>query len=221
MDEPDHSAGLASAFTDLMTSLAVIFILLLVASLNNAFQKGQNTRQNILDKLQKELQEFTSQERDKIEVKIDERDPLALLILVPEGLLEFPTNKAEIPTRGKAFMTQFIPKLSKVVYSDEFKEEIGSIVVEGHADPRGDDNWNLKLSQDRSMAVVGKCLEIFDSDNMIAEKDYFLNKLSATGRGNKEPIYVNGALDNDKSRRVVFKIRIQDQKLESLAVAAK
>jgi outer membrane protein OmpA-like peptidoglycan-associated protein len=220
MDDSDHSAGLASSFTDLMTSLAIIFILLLVASLNNAFQKGQNTRQNILARLQKELQEFTSQEKDKIEVKIDEKDPLALLILVPEGLL-FATNKADIPQRGKVFMTQFIPKLSKVLYSDEFKEEIGSIVVEGHADPRGDDKWNLQLSQDRSMTVVGKCLEIFDSDNMVDEKDYFLNKLSATGRGKKDPIRVNGVVDNDKSRRVVFKIRIQDQKIESLVVAAK
>ena len=32
----EDSAGLASSLTDLMTSLAVIFILLLVVSLNNA-----------------------------------------------------------------------------------------------------------------------------------------------------------------------------------------
>ena len=34
----DDSAGLASSLTDLMTSLAIIFILLLVVSLNNAQQ---------------------------------------------------------------------------------------------------------------------------------------------------------------------------------------
>jgi chemotaxis protein MotB len=207
-----------------MTSLAIIFILLLVASLNNAFQKGKNTRQNILIKLQKELEEYTTSPENKIEVKEDERDPLGLLIIVPEGLLEFPYNSAMIPGKGKKFMTEFIPKLSKVVYSDEFKKEIGSIVVEGHADSTGGPNRNLPLSQERSMAVVGKCLEILDSVKMTDEKDYFLDRLSATGRGNKDLVYADEARkipDDPKSRRVVFKIRIQEQKLESLAVAAK
>ena len=43
------STGLASAFTDLMTSLAVIFILLLVASHNNEQQKLDTARTQVAD----------------------------------------------------------------------------------------------------------------------------------------------------------------------------
>jgi hypothetical protein len=43
------NAGLASSFTDLMTSLAVIFILLLVASHNNEQQKLDTVRTQVTD----------------------------------------------------------------------------------------------------------------------------------------------------------------------------
>ena len=43
------SAGLASSFTDLMTSLAVIFILLLVASHNNEQEKLETAREQVAD----------------------------------------------------------------------------------------------------------------------------------------------------------------------------
>src|SRR4051812_29030586 len=45
----EDSAGLASSFTDLMTSLAVIFILLLVASHNNEQQKLDTARAQVAD----------------------------------------------------------------------------------------------------------------------------------------------------------------------------
>jgi hypothetical protein len=84
------SSGLASAFTDLMTSLAVIFILLLVAITQNTVaasavrnKKTQSTRENILAELQKQLREM------KVDVKEDEKDPLSLLIVVPEQLMRF------------------------------------------------------------------------------------------------------------------------------------
>lgn len=140
MTESEQSSGLAASFTDLMTSLAVIFILLLCASLNNAFQKGQNTRQSILEKIKNELKEYTAK---GIEIKHDEKDPLALLILVPEGLLEFPFDRSDIPQQGKDFLRVFIPKLSHVIYSEDFRDEISSVVVEGHTDSHGDDQHNL------------------------------------------------------------------------------
>src|SRR5882724_9629701 len=110
----EDSAGLASSLTDLMTSLAIIFILLLVVSLNNAQQgidetreqlraaeknvddaqrvlaaaqqKTETTRNQILDALEKVLASFAKQ---GVKVEPDPKDPLGLLVLVPEGLLNF------------------------------------------------------------------------------------------------------------------------------------
>jgi len=41
-------SGISNSFIDLMTSLAVIFILLLCASLNNAQQQSETTRNSVL-----------------------------------------------------------------------------------------------------------------------------------------------------------------------------
>jgi hypothetical protein len=59
----------------------------------------------------------------------------------------------------------------------------------------------LKLSQDRSMEVVKKTL-LYLGDSP-KERACLLEKLSATGRGEQDL-----EATADKSRRVVFKIRI-------------
>ena len=210
MSDSENSSGLANSFTDLMTSLAVIFILLLCTFVNNAFEEGQSTRQTILDKLQKELQEFVMK---GITIKSDPNDPLALLILVPEGLLEFEFDKADIPEKGIDFLQTFVPKFALVIYS-KFKNDIGSVIVEGHTDSTGSDQHNLKLSQDRSMTVVNQSLSILESELYSAEhkddiRDYFLRALSASGRGEQDLMMVNEEEDHAQSRRVVFKIRVR------------
>src|SRR5690349_14956881 len=103
-----ESAGLASSLTDLMTSLAVIFILLLVAMLNNARQQAEGTKNQVLDKLEKALKIFQKQ---GVQVKTDPKDPLGLLVIVPEGLLRFAQGKSEIPPAGDQFLNVFVPKL--------------------------------------------------------------------------------------------------------------
>ncbi|MEI6208713.1 MAG: OmpA family protein [Desulfuromonadales bacterium] len=205
----EHDSGIANSFTDLMTSLAVIFILLLCATLNNVFEEGQNTRTKILEKLQVQLKEYKG-----VLVNLDPKDPLALLILVPEGLLEFQLNKAVIPSRGIEFLDSFVPKLTQTIYHPEFRDDVSSVVVEGHTDSSGNDADNLKLSQDRSMAVVNKCISILEpgsSMNSSHEKrEHFLRVLSASGRGKQDPIPDTDGNENmSKSRRVVFKIRIK------------
>ncbi|HLA28604.1 MAG TPA: OmpA family protein [Syntrophales bacterium] len=217
----DSDSGIANSFTDLMTSLAVIFILLLCAFMNNAFEEGQGTRIKILDRLQLQLKEFVAK---GVKIESYPNDPLALLILVPEGLLQFQLDRSEIPPPGVTFLYSFIPKLANIIYSNEFRDDVSSVVVEGHTDSWGSDDHNLKLSQDRSMAVVSKCINILDaqkgsSDNGDEKKDYFLRVLSASGRGKQDLIKNNGEEDHQQSRRVVFKIRVrsfEEKKIEIL-----
>src|ERR1017187_493058 len=115
--------SLASSLTDLMTSLMVIFVLLLVASLNNATAQGANTRNLILEQLQRELHAFTAR---GVSVKADPNDPLGLLVLIPEGLLNFGFDKSEIPPQGVLFLDGFAPKLANIACSPSFKKEISS-----------------------------------------------------------------------------------------------
>lgn len=212
MAADESSAGLASSLTDLMTSLAVIFILLLVASLNNAQQESETTRNAILAELQKELKAFVAQ---GVEVKTDPKDPLGLLVLVPEGLLEFALMDHTIPQKGIEFLGDFTPKLAATACSARFRNEINSIVVEGHTDSSGTDAINLPLSQARSMAVVRESLRVLgdtqgDGEALSSLRTCVLEFLSASGRGSVEPIYdQTGKEDRARSRRVVFKIRVR------------
>jgi outer membrane protein OmpA-like peptidoglycan-associated protein len=190
-----------------MTSLAVIFILLLCASLNNAQQEGQTTRNSVLAQMQSELKEFVS---GGIEVKSDPKDPLGLLILVPEDLLAFPLDRADISIDGELFLSAFIPKLSKIVCSQRFEKEINSIVVEGHTDSSGTAQHNWDLSQKRSMSVVRTSLGILNMSDAEEEKMSFLRLLSASGRGSAELVTSPAGEENAAlSRRVVFKIRVR------------
>jgi len=229
----NDQAGLASSLTDLMTSLAVIFILLLVASHNNkqqqvnvsqqqlddtrarfeaaqrellqAQQHTHTTRHNILAALQQVLGVFAAQ---GVKAEADPRDPLVLLVLVPEGLLEFAVNRDTIPPGGSAFLRSFALKLANTICAETFRDEISSIVIEGHTDSSGSDVINLPLSQARSMAVVQESLTILSPAPAL--RACFLTFLAASGRGSSELFRdTAGKEDKARSRRVVFKIRVR------------
>lgn len=204
-----ESSGLASSLTDLMTSLAVIFILLLVAMLNNARQQTQGTRNQILAQLEKALEIF---QKEGVKVESDPKDPLGLLVIVPEDLLRFAQGKSDIPPAGGEFLKVFVPKLVGTACSNDLRDGISSIVVEGHASSEGDDQLNLQLSQNRSMSVVQASLEALaanDNGDSPENRKCFLDLVSATGRGSADPIMLNGEEDRPLSRRVVFKIRVK------------
>lgn len=207
MAHPENNSGFSNSFTDLMTSLAVIFILLLCASLNNAQQEGESTRNLVLTELQEELKEFMAK---GVGIKTDPKDPLGLLILVPEGLLAFEFDRSEIPPDGEIFLKTFIPKLSKIICSKKFLKEINSIIVEGHTDSAGTAQHNWELSQRRSMSVFRTSLSALDRIELKKEKSFFLQFLAASGRGSAELISDSTGEENAAlSRRVIFKIRVR------------
>jgi outer membrane protein OmpA-like peptidoglycan-associated protein len=203
----DHEgAGLSSSLTDLMTSLAVIFILLLVAMLQNQRQQAAGAMNLVLSRLQTALQKF--KERG-VEIKSDPKDPLVLLVIVPEGLLKFGQGDFNIPGAGAEFLRTFVPNFVPTACSTDIREGISSIVVEGHASSEAKkESDNIRLSQQRSMAVVQQILAILQDAHQ--DDKCFLDLVSASGRGKAETIpKENGEEDRERSRRVVFKVRIK------------
>ncbi len=214
-DGKKGSASLSSSLTDLMTSLMVIFVLLLVATLNNMSAEGENTRNVILDNLTKELRDFA---KKGVTVGKDPKDPLGLLVLVPERALKFEEGDDRISQTGSDFLNGFTPSLAQTTCSDKFRPDIGSIVVEGYTNSNGTDEKNLGLSQRRSLAVVQKMLSVVGANDRL--RTCFLDFVSATGRGSRDPVpktvngvpvIVDGKAEEDKeaSRRVLFKIRVR------------
>jgi outer membrane protein OmpA-like peptidoglycan-associated protein len=236
-----EGTGLASSLTDLMTSLAVIFILLLVASHNNeqqalevqqeelasqqqtlahtqadldearreldkAKEKTGTTRYQLLLELQNVLKRVPA---EGVRAEADPHDPLGLIIIVPEQLL-FALDEDKMPRGGVEFLGKFTPELARTVCSDKFEKEISAIVIEGHTDSSGTDAHNLPLSQRRSMTIVRESLDVLsktpaDPSGSSMLRECFLNFLSASGRGSREP----RCQDPRCNRRVEFKIRVR------------
>lgn len=213
MEEPGNSDHLNSSLTDLMTSLMVIFILLLLVFISHTASKDVALTDVLLTELKKDLQPQGFSENS---IRPDPHDRNAILVIVPGKLMNFETEKAELQPEGKSFLQTHIPAFANILCSDEFRSSVDSIVVEGHTDSQkfgrtaeeSQDN-NLKLSQDRSMAVVKEALA--DLNGREPQRACFLEKLSATGRGEQDP-----EKTDDESRRVIFKIRIKAHEIETV-----
>jgi flagellar motor protein MotB len=208
------SDGLNSALTDLMTSLMVIFILLLLVFLNRTAGRDPAVTDALLAKLQADLipQGFSSEL-----IQIDKKDRNAILVIVPGRLMNFELNQSALRPEGEQFLKETIPSIADVLCGNEFQNVVESIIVEGHTDKNAfraasaeeSQNLNLKLSQDRSMEVVKKSLAFLV--DRPAHRQCFLQRLSATGRGEQEL-----QATDEESRRVIFRIRVRADKAEQI-----
>jgi outer membrane protein OmpA-like peptidoglycan-associated protein len=193
--------------TDLMTSLMVIFILLLLVFVHRTAGKDAAVTDVLLKKL---LHEMRPQGFNENTIRPDPRDRNAILVIVPDRLMNFEPSKFKLRPEGELFLKSYMPDLAQVLCSDQFRSSIESVVVEGHTDTQPyaghtaqeSQSLNLKLSQDRSMEVVRNALA--DLSSMEAERGCFLEKLSASGRGEQEQ-----EATPDESRRVILKIRVK------------
>ena len=207
MDEHDSTDHLSSSLTDLMTSLMVIFILLLLAFISHAARKDAAVADVLLRKLQADLK---IQGIDNNKLKRDPRDPNAILVIVPGDLMNFQTQRADLKLEGNEWLDRNIPQFAAALCDPKYAASVDSIVVEGHTDANGwagrsplqSENANLELSQQRSMTVVQESLHSLEP--YPAERTCFLDKLSAVGRGQRDP-----EPTADASRRVIFRIRVK------------
>jgi len=209
---------MASSFTDLMASLMVIFILLFVATLSNAAKRRETTTEQLLGALKSAL---AVGGMDAGRIHKDDHDPYAVVIVMPEDLL-FDRGKSIVEQKGRAYLSRMVPVLSSIVCSGELRNKVASVVVEGHTDnvwsgatPDGADGpqLNLELSQKRSMDVVRWSLGALMAGS---ERDCFRTLLSASGRGQEE-LLPDMLGDDPRQRRVVFKIRTQQDTVDGVA----
>jgi flagellar motor protein MotB len=207
VDEDGATPGfLSHAFTDLMASLALIFILLSVVFINNASKKRENDKELIKSSLSEVL------EKNKLPLRQDPNDPLVLAVSVSEDVLKFPLNGAALSPAAAKFVDQFAPALTEQLCADSIRSKVDAIIIEGHTDRSGESGpegtrRNIRLSQNRSFAVLERALQAVQNDPAMSE--CLLKLASATGRGSGVPIEVNGEYSAEQSRRVEIKIRVK------------
>ncbi len=213
------SSVLTIGVTDLMTSLAVIFILLFSAYVTKvsetesqakmpapipvqAPQAAKISTDDIKTLLHDHFQRFD------LSLDADPADPHVLRIVVPEALLNFEFGKGSLTAVADRFLGEAMPSYAMLMCGT-LRNRIDSLVIEGHTDDRGSDIYNLKLSQERSLNVMVKGLAVIRDSAPWAYR-CFQEKTSASGRGRQDLVLDQSrVLDRDKSRRVVFKIRLR------------
>ena len=208
---------------DLMTVLMVIFLFMSISYM--ALMEKRQKEQNQLFKdyeeskvaLYNELNEVFKNDFEKWDLKLD--NDLSIKFTNPQVL--FGTGSSEITEHFQTILKVFLPKYLSVVLQEKYMDKIAEIRIEGHTDtkPIGltDDPYidNMKLSQDRGRNVLAflrtqNCfvklqptekerLQYWLTANGLSygravDKDYKISYVS------KQPI------DNDKSRRVEFRI---------------
>lgn len=192
--------------TDLMTSLAVVFILLFAAQITKTSSAAQSELQENREDVQTALQDHI--QRLGLSLDADPRDPLALVIVVPENRLTFEFGKSALSPTADEFLADALPFYVGALCGP-LRDKIDSLAIEGHTDDHGSDAFNLKLSQERSLAVMVKGLEVIQAKEPAAYQ-CFQEITSATGRGRQDLIYESSVVVNrEKSRRVIFKIRLR------------
>ncbi len=202
---PSHNF-LNSSFTDLMASLAVIFILLTVVFIRSASQRSEKGKEAVRSGIAEVL------DKNNLPLEQDPADPLTLSVRVSENLLKFPVNGATLSPAGNDFLDGFFPALAKQLCAPELRERLDAVVIEGHTDRSGEAGptgigHNIKLSQNRSFSVLSRGLAAVHEDPELY--DCLLKLALASGRGSSAPIAVDGDYSADMSRRVEIKIRVK------------
>lgn len=211
----DH---LASSLTDLMISLMVIFILLLVTKLNNQATRTERSITYVMSQLQ------TSNLLHGEKLR---REGDVLVVGIPQELMSFKEAKAEqggadLSPQGRQYLRTRMPEMADLLCRPDIQNRVDAIIVEGHSDKKGfgtgddtaDKQENLKLSQQRSMAVVTETLNILGGQH----RSCFLDLLSATGRGDAHPLNTRD-LYSPENRRVELRIRVKPDTARPVAAS--
>ncbi len=115
--------------------------------------------------------------------------PIASKILTLVGGALFATNSAELSAGGKAALDDFASRSTAL--------EVTNITVVGHADSRGDEAYNLALSQRRAATVK----------DYLVSKGINASKIFTSGLGEAKPIASNDtAAGRAQNRRVELSV---------------
>ncbi len=208
---------------DLMTVLMIIFLFMAISYMI-VIKKKQNAQNEIFKDyeetkigLYKDLEKTFRSDFQRWNLKLD--NDLSIKFTNPQVLFE--EGSADISPYFQNILTDFLPKYLSVVMQDKYRNKIAEIRIEGHTntkpinktlDPYID---NMELSQNRARNVLAYLRTQNCFNNLEPNKKEILQYwITANGLSygrtvdstDRLSIFSRNQIDNDKSRRVEFKI---------------
>lgn len=195
LDDGDQDSSIFLSIGDLMSGLLMFFALLFVTAM--AQLKEVEQQQDIL------VGTLIHQLRgNNINVTVD---PEKGDISIREAIL-FDEGSAALRPQGQAFLDQFIPVYSQVIFSKPvFEAQVSRVLIEGHTSSKGNANDNLELSLNRALSVSK-----YISSNSVkfTTKPQFTQKITVAGRGEIE---AHPTQDLPADRKVIFRFQFKGE----------
>ncbi|ASA95761.1 MULTISPECIES: OmpA/MotB family protein [Anoxybacillus] len=197
------------SYADLMSAMLMVFALLLMVVILDY--------RELLEKKEKQIKEVVSVKTEIIQALTEEfkKSNMSIEIDQQTGAIRFPgsilfkTNSSEISEEGKVFLKKFIPKYLGILLQDRFRNEISSIIIEGHTDKQGTYMYNMSLSQARAYSVLAYIYG--DQFPNFKERELSKKYITANGRSFSSPLTnEKGQYDPERSRRVEFLFRLKE-----------
>lgn len=205
------------SISDLMSGLMVIFLLIAVAYMHNVAQGQQKIRKiavtyheaqiALYDRLTEEFKD----DLPKWKAVID-KETLAVRFFEPDIL--FQTGESHVTPRFQAILSDFFPRYLRIIFSDEFKNHVSEVRIEGHTSSEWSTSstttedayfLNMQLSQARTIEVLKCCYTLHGVESY---REDMRRLVTANGLSSSKPILLsNGQEDKKLSRRVEFRTR--------------
>lgn len=202
---------------DLMAGLLFIFILLLMGALLQVQEKAEQDEEivkrydQIKTQLYIDLQEEFKEDLTVWRASIDS----TLCIRFQEPSMLFDEGMDILKPNFRVILDDFFPRYIAVLSRPQYKDNIEEIRIEGHTNSNGGYYSNMKLSQDRTRAVLQYCFSLMKEDDV----NWLRGLVTANGLSSSHLIYTkSGEEDKNLSRRVEFRVRTNAEKqLEDIA----
>lgn len=199
--------------SDLMSGLMVLFLFVAITLMRNAiierdkikevavtYQEAQVEIYNVLnEEFKKDLEKWNAE---------IEKNTLNFVFKSPDVLFE--NGKSDLKDKFKEILDDFFPRYINIIY--KYQNSISEVRIEGHTSSVWNNTTdseqayfnNMQLSQDRTRSVLRY---VFTLEALSSEYEQWIkSNFSAVGLSSSKPILENGRENEEKSRRVTFRI---------------
>lgn len=194
-------------YSDLMVSLLMAFALLLFIVLGREQARANEVRQQVAAR--DTVIRAAAAQLDSAGRSFHFDSATGTLAIGTEVLFAFGSAHLAPEARGhvELLATQYLPGLLSEAVVDSLLQEI---VIEGHTDTIGTYLSNLRLSQERAFSVMQAVL---DASSNGPWDERIRHLLTASGRSETQPKFVNGSISDAGSRRIEVRLRFRDDEL--------
>ena len=193
--------------------LTVIFMVTVQAD-KESIEEIAVTYNRLQNSLYEDLEREFKDDLSKWSAEIN-RETLSITFREPEVLFE--QAEAVLKEKFQNILINFFPRYVKILTSPKYKTDIEEVRIEGHTSSE----WatltdsktayfnNMALSQQRTRAVLEYVLGLAA---VSGDFKWLKQRLTANGLSSSKPVLEDGRENQEKSRRVEFRVRTNAEK---------